>query len=156
MAGLDTAIHGSAIPTFKKVAPFRVSLFYQSNFPITLPSLQIGFPPDGIRVKRVFLEIDQSGDTVLFDKSGTDTLVVLLYAKQKIGGYSDVQGAVRLAREDIDKTSWHFRNSRSWMGGSSPPMEVLRGQAYFFAAITLISTLAPRSSLATCTKARAG
>jgi hypothetical protein len=27
---------------------------------------------------------------------------------------------------------------------------------YFFAAITLISTLAPRSSLATCTKARAG
>jgi len=50
MAGLDPAIHRSAIPAFQKIAPVRIRLLDQGDFPVALPSLQIRFPTNGIGV----------------------------------------------------------------------------------------------------------
>jgi hypothetical protein len=79
-------------------------LFDKRQLPGSFPSLQIGFAVDGIRLKRIFLEIDQASHGIPADKGRTCALMMLLHASQKVGRDADIKGAVSAAGEDVDES----------------------------------------------------
>src|ERR1700747_2457279 len=86
-----------------KIGPIRVVAFNEMDFPITLPLLDLPFPDQ--RCLKVFMgfEPHETVHAVFGGKAGDGTCFVLPDAAREFEGRTDVQRAVGVAGEEINK-----------------------------------------------------
>src|SRR5258705_13176501 len=91
------------IELIRQITPMRIELFDQLDFPGTPPALHRMLSRTGFENGIVRLEIDEHVDSVLPREAGNQLGFVLGDAPGQIVGDADIQGAVSLARQDINE-----------------------------------------------------
>src|SRR5436190_17656075 len=94
--------------TLIKVAPLRIALLDQFEFPSSAPFLDLLFARDGINHRGVKLDIDESIDAVPLRKTLYGAGSVRPTASRDVARNAGIKRSVAVAREEIDtRTLFH-------------------------------------------------
>ncbi len=95
-----------------KVVPFRVMKVDQANFPGSQPGFQSFLTMDSGLDRVVPFEPHQMRQTVSLRELGTDAVLMLPHAPDKVRRHARVQRPVPPVRQDVNVTAMHSRNLR--------------------------------------------
>ena len=96
------ATRRSRVQRLVQVAPFRVELLDEREFPLALPFLELLLARDGFVDVAVRLVPDQHFHLIFRRKRRSDACAMLMSAQRKVVGDPNVERAVSPTRHDID------------------------------------------------------
>jgi hypothetical protein len=88
-----------------------VRLFDQIHLPRSSPLLDPFFPPNGFFDVVVYLEVNQAMNPVAFGEPFDEAAAMLPDSSDEVGCHSRIQGAVRLAGQDVEGGLFRHRGA---------------------------------------------